>query len=90
MVVWVSITYAAEDLQTNQPMALKVLSLHRIKDWKILELFEREVKILAHLNSFCTLAIALRKIKFGLFLINKEKAWLVNEINAFAERHNYE
>ncbi|MEH2161642.1 MAG: serine/threonine-protein kinase [Nostoc sp.] len=44
------ITYAAEDLQTNQPVALKVLSLHRIKDWKMLELFEREAKILAHLN----------------------------------------
>ncbi|OUL35133.1 hypothetical protein BV372_12325 [Nostoc sp. T09] len=44
------ITYAAKDLQTNQSVALKVLSLNRIKDWKVLELFEREAKILAHLN----------------------------------------
>ncbi|MEA5550060.1 serine/threonine-protein kinase [Anabaena cylindrica UHCC 0172] len=44
------ITYAAFDLQTNQLVAIKVLSLHRIKDWKVLELFEREAKILANLN----------------------------------------
>ncbi|MEH1898774.1 MAG: serine/threonine-protein kinase [Nostoc sp.] len=44
------ITYAAEDLQTNQPVALKVLSFHHIKDWKMLELFEREAKIVANLN----------------------------------------
>ena len=43
-----------------------------------------------NLNSFCTLAIASIKIKFGLFLNDNEKAWLVNEINAFAERHNRE
>jgi serine/threonine protein kinase len=44
------ITYAAEDLQTHQPVALKVLSLHRVKDWKVLELFAREAKILANLS----------------------------------------
>ncbi len=32
------ITYAAKDLQPNQSVALKVLTLNRIKDWKVLEL----------------------------------------------------
>lgn len=44
------ITYKAEDLQSNQFVALKVLSLHRLKDWKALELFEREAKILSQLH----------------------------------------
>jgi eukaryotic-like serine/threonine-protein kinase len=44
------ITYAAKDWQTSQIVALKALSIHRIKDWKVLELFEREAKILANLN----------------------------------------
>lgn len=43
-------TYAAQDLQTHQPVALKVLSLRRAADWKKLELFEREAKVLAELN----------------------------------------
>lgn len=45
-----SITYAAKDLQLGKSVALKVLSLHRINDWKVLELFEREAKILANLD----------------------------------------
>ncbi|WP_422665672.1 hypothetical protein ACOWPH_03995 [Anabaena sp. PCC 7938] len=45
--------------------------------------------IVKNLNSFFTLAIASTNIKLGLFLSDHEKAWLVNEINAFAERHNY-
>lgn len=45
-----SITYAAKDLQLGKAVALKVLSLHRINDWKVLELFEREAKILANLE----------------------------------------
>ncbi|MBW4604421.1 MAG: hypothetical protein KME29_33845 [Calothrix sp. FI2-JRJ7] len=44
------VTYAANDLQLGKPVALKVLSLHRINDWKVLELFEREAKILANLE----------------------------------------
>lgn len=44
------ITYAALDLQINQTVALKMLSLRRMKDWKALELFKREAKILANLN----------------------------------------
>jgi eukaryotic-like serine/threonine-protein kinase len=45
-----SITYAAKDLQLEKPVALKVLYLHRMHDWKVLELFEREAKTLANLN----------------------------------------
>lgn len=44
------ITYLAQDLKNNQNVALKALSLHRINDWKAMELFEREAKILAQLN----------------------------------------
>ncbi|BAY86527.1 serine/threonine protein kinase [Calothrix parasitica NIES-267] len=44
------ITYLAQDLQNNQNVALKALSLHRMTDWKAMELFEREAKILAQLN----------------------------------------
>lgn len=44
------ITYLAEDLQNKKTVALKALSLHRMTDWKAMELFEREAKILAQLN----------------------------------------
>ena len=43
-------TYEAEDLQSNKRLALKALSLKGMSDWKALELFEREAKILAELN----------------------------------------
>lgn len=43
-------TYAAEDLNFAQQVAIKVLSLRQLKDWKALELFEREGKVLAQLN----------------------------------------
>lgn len=43
-------TYAAEDLQTGDRVALKALSLRRMNEWKILELFEREAKVLAQLD----------------------------------------
>jgi len=43
-------TYLAEDLQRAQRVALKALSLHRMTDWKKMELFEREARILAQLN----------------------------------------
>lgn len=46
----IGITYEALDLQNNQPVALKVLSLRRMNDWKAIELFERESKILSQLN----------------------------------------
>ena len=46
----IGVTYAAENLETQQKVAIKVLSLERIKNWKALELFEREAKILQQLN----------------------------------------
>jgi len=46
----IGITYQAEDIQTQQQVALKVLSFQRMGDWKTLELFEREAKVLANLN----------------------------------------
>ena len=45
-----SITYAALDQETNQQVALKALSLTGLEDWKKIELFEREAKILQQLN----------------------------------------
>ena len=44
------ITYEAKDLECDRRVALKVLSLHQITDWKILELFEREAKVLENLH----------------------------------------
>ena len=43
-------TYQAQDLQTSQEVALKALSLQRMNDWKVMELFEREARVLAQLN----------------------------------------
>ncbi len=45
-----AITYRAHSLQTNQEVAIKVISLRQVRDWKIIELFEREAKVLASLN----------------------------------------
>lgn len=44
------ITYEAEDLTNYQRVAIKVISLRNITEWKVLELFEREAKVLANLN----------------------------------------
>ncbi|AFY85160.1 serine/threonine protein kinase [Oscillatoria acuminata] len=43
-------TYAAHDLEMGQEVAIKALSLRRLKDWKSLELFEREGRVLSQLN----------------------------------------
>ena len=43
-------TYLVEDLKTSQQVALKGLSLHRMTEWKMMELFEREARILSGLN----------------------------------------
>jgi eukaryotic-like serine/threonine-protein kinase len=43
-------TYRAIDLQDRTEVAVKVLSLRGMGDWKILELFDRESKILAQLE----------------------------------------
>ncbi|MEG5045844.1 ankyrin repeat domain-containing protein [Microcoleus sp. B4-C1] len=45
-----STTYEAVDLKTNQRLALKALSLQKMNDWKVLELFEREANVLSKLN----------------------------------------
>jgi serine/threonine protein kinase len=44
------ITYRAEDAFTGRKVALKELSLRGLSDWKKLELFEREARVLAELN----------------------------------------
>lgn len=44
------ITYRVKDLNTQKQVALKALSLNRLKDWKQIELFEREAEVLANLN----------------------------------------
>ncbi|MGG6239445.1 serine/threonine protein kinase [Nodosilinea sp. AN01ver1] len=43
-------TYAAEVLATGQTIALKALSLRGLQDWKKIELFEREARILKTLD----------------------------------------
>ena len=43
-------TYEAEDLTDYKRVAIKALSLRNLKEWKVLELFEREAKILANLD----------------------------------------
>jgi eukaryotic-like serine/threonine-protein kinase len=49
----IATTYAAKDLETDATVAIKVMSLRRAQDWKAIELFEREAKILAQLNHPC-------------------------------------
>lgn len=46
----VGITYEALDQKSGEPVALKALSLRRMNDWKKIELFEREARILSQLN----------------------------------------
>ena len=46
----IATTYAAEDLNIGQNVAIKILSLRELKDWKALELFEREGKVLSQLD----------------------------------------
>jgi len=43
-------TYAATDFVNNQDVAIKALSLRQSSEWKAIELFEREAKVLASLN----------------------------------------
>jgi serine/threonine protein kinase len=45
-------TYAAQKLDspTEELVALKVLSLRGSKDWKAIELFEREARVLSQLD----------------------------------------
>ena len=43
------VTYLAEDLHNKQKVALKALALNRLSDWKQVELFEREARVLQSL-----------------------------------------
>ena len=42
-------TFRVEDVKTGQQLALKELLLRRAADWKVVELFEREAKVLSGL-----------------------------------------
>ena len=46
----VGITYAALDAKTGDRVALKALSFRRMNEWKMLELFEREARVLSQLD----------------------------------------
>jgi serine/threonine protein kinase len=43
-------TYQALDHQTNQHCVIKELSWNKVEDWKFIELFEREARVLSNLN----------------------------------------
>ena len=43
-------TFLAEDRETGNNVVLKVLPFSSVKDWKELELFEREIKVLKNLD----------------------------------------
>ena len=43
-------TYEAEDVETGDRVALKALSMKALADWKSLELFEREARVLEQLD----------------------------------------
>ena len=43
-------TYEAEDLTNYQRVAIKVVSLRQATNWKLIELFEREARVLASLD----------------------------------------
>ncbi|UJB68477.1 serine/threonine protein kinase [Acaryochloris sp. 'Moss Beach'] len=45
-----AITYTAKDLDTHQLVAIKQMSLMGMENWKQLELFEREAKVLSQLD----------------------------------------
>ena len=44
------ITYGADDLESGQQVAVKVLRMNRVDDWKAVELFEREGRTLQNLD----------------------------------------
>jgi serine/threonine protein kinase len=43
-------TYLARDLRNNQQVALKAMSLRNLGNWKLIELIEREARVLAQLK----------------------------------------
>ncbi|MEL6929107.1 MAG: hypothetical protein AAFO95_10760 [Cyanobacteria bacterium J06600_6] len=46
----IATTYRAENQIDGEIVAVKVLFLHQMTDWKTLELFEREAKVLSSLK----------------------------------------
>ena len=46
----VAITYSAIDLEKESNVAIKVISLKQLPDWKEIELFQREAEVLAKLD----------------------------------------
>ncbi|OUL35145.1 hypothetical protein BV372_12330 [Nostoc sp. T09] len=91
------ITYVAEDLtESGVIVALKVISLQQTSDWKVLELFEREAKVLAqlqhrgiprYLNSFhidterdCRFYIVQELAKGKSLATWVQQGWRTNEI----------
>ncbi len=45
-----AVTWRGRDLQTGRVVAIKILSMRTVDHWKAIELFEREAKILRHLD----------------------------------------
>ena len=45
-------TYKALDLKTRRSVAVKLLHFSRVQEWKALEMFEREAKILQQLEQY--------------------------------------
>lgn len=45
-----AITYEAEDIKTKSSVAIKVISLKQLENWKQIELFQREVEVLEKLE----------------------------------------
>lgn len=43
-------TYLAKNIENDELVVIKIVQLQGLKEWKILELFEREAKILKNLN----------------------------------------
>lgn len=43
-------TYRAKDLEAKRQVAIKVVSLKQLKDWKTIELIDREAKVLENLD----------------------------------------
>jgi eukaryotic-like serine/threonine-protein kinase len=64
----VGITYSAIALQTQEKVAIKAVSLRQVKDWKQIELFEREANTLMQLNH-------MDKLHCVLLWITKTMRW---------------
>jgi eukaryotic-like serine/threonine-protein kinase len=79
-------TYKAVDVQQQTEVAIKVLSLRNMKDWKTLELFEREAKILAQLDH---VAIPHYIDFFQTEIVNEETFCLVQAIAPGRSLHDW-